>query len=262
MKLKRFLRECVCDLTAVSLGGALLLLSGSVNGQERGAERLIQGAERPEPGPNPPENLQPQFRGPEREPALENPERNRQRARLQQEVMEEMKARLNDLVAAGKEEEAAELKEQIARREREAERFQRERRDPRPEAAPQRGPRMERLERFEREPMSRRGPGSPGEMPELHQRLHHLQAAIDNLHAAGMHEPAERLAQQAGRMRQQLQATPPARRSDSQRRAPGPRAGRPAEDAQLEPMREEIRRLNEALQDLRRRVDELSRERR
>lgn len=44
----------------------------------------------------------------------------------------------------------------------------------------------------------------PFEGADLERRLRHLKVAIDHLHAAGMHEPAERLAQKGERMRQEL----------------------------------------------------------
>ena len=66
----------------------------------------------------------------------------------------------------------------------------------------QREPRAERPPRTPREPRFER-PDSA----EIERRAHHLEVAIDNLHAAGLHEPAERLAPQLERMRRHLEET-------------------------------------------------------
>src|SRR4029077_2329376 len=122
---------------------------------------------------------------------------------------------------------------------------------------------------------------------EDQRRLHHLMAAIENLRAAGMPEPAEHLEGEAEKMRQQVQReggpvppagprdprdfgrperpVPPARFGDEPDRfAPGrPEAG----GAQGFPMRmaelqNEVKDLRQAVQELRRRLEEMSRERR
>jgi chromosome segregation ATPase len=49
-------------------------------------------------------------------------------------------------------------------------------------------------------PEERRRPEGPVPPEELQRRIHHLKAAIENLHAAGMHDQAEQLAQHVERM--------------------------------------------------------------
>lgn len=76
--------------------------------------------------------------------------------------------------------------------------------------------------------------------------MRHLQAAIDNLHAAGMHELADHLA---------LQAEGPLRPREAEaRRLP------PGQD--MERLRAELQELRQNVRELNRRVEELSRDRR
>jgi hypothetical protein len=87
------------------------------------------------------------------------------------------------------------------------------------------------------------------EQPEM-QRLRHLEAAIDNLHAAGLHEPAERLAREAQSMRQ----------------GPGPGRSGPETpnrpNQEIERLRREVQELRQAVRELRARLDEQTREKR
>ena len=159
---------------------------------------------------------------------------------------------MKELRGAGKDDEAAEVKKGIQKLERELERVG-------PGSDPDRRKQTPRRERLERQPMERRPNGEgrgprPPEMAEAQRRLHHLQAAIDNLHAAGLHEAAERLTQEAERMRQQLHAATPAPPAE---RGPG---GSRSPERELAPLRREIQELRQAVQELRRRLGELSRE--
>ena len=88
--------------------------------------------------------------------------------------------------AAGKEEQATELKRHIQEMEEQLARLDRP-------GAGQPRPARERLARRARE-AGDRGPADP------EQRMKHIQIAIENLHAAGMHEAADRVAQQAHSM--------------------------------------------------------------
>jgi predicted RNase H-like nuclease (RuvC/YqgF family) len=91
-------------------------------------------------------------------------------------------------------------------------------------------------------------PVAPGQ-PDM-QRLRHLEAAIGNLHAAGLHEPAEQLAREAQAMRQSS--------------APG-RNGPETPDRlsqEIERLRREVQELQQAVRELRARLDEQTRERR
>jgi len=108
----------------------------------------------------------------------------------------------------------------------------------------------ERLEREARELMQvaqrmmEQRPGEPGrrgEEGERERRLHHLRVAIENLRAAGMHEPAEALTRQ---LEQGLRDAPPGERG-----LPG---------APIPPHFERgLQELREQMQDLRRQMDEM-----
>ena len=264
MKFDRFINVLVGRLI---LGGALVVCSPQANAQPRGGERLLQSSSnREQQTPN----LDASARREEVEKARREAEKLRAETRRGEDESARTERRerfielqlqsgkltekLKELRAAGKDGEAAEVNEHIARLERELERTKEAMRSRRPQRDP--GASLESRERFERD-----GRMPPGEVPELHRRLRHLQAAIDNLHAAGLHEPAEHLAQEAQRMRQQIHTAPTPQRRATPRPEPGMRPDRRLLQDEVEPMREEIRKLHEAIQDLRRRVEELSRER-
>ncbi len=214
--------------------------------------------------------------------------------------MEHLRAQLEDLRAADKDEEAAKLKEHIVALEREAERglpkqdqdkIKERLRNIKAEIAELhqtgRHEEADRLERKARAMMEKAagrqpefhpgppdGPRAPGERGEPERRLHHLQAAIDNLHAAGMHEPAERLAREAGKIRQPLQR--PDRPFPPQ--GPGPRqeSGPPGELRmergpvppgpepllrRIHELEGELKELHHAVQELRKHLDAMGKER-
>ncbi len=87
------------------------------------------------------------------------------------------------------------------------------------------------------------GPGGPGPEPrveQLQRALHHLREAVGALHAAGIHELAEKLAQEAQRLE---------------------REARPAVEKEeilriVHKLGEEIERLHNEMNELRRRIDE------
>ena len=68
--------------------------------------------------------------------------------------------------------------------------------------------------------MHERAQREPGPPPEgdLERRMHHLRVAVENLHAAGLHDPAEKIAKMAEEMRQNLerQGPPPEPRPELQ----------------------------------------------
>jgi len=107
-------------------------------------------------------------------------------------------------------------------------------------------------------PLPEPGPGPrPGSVPEpeaLERRIHHLAIAIDNLHAAGLHEPAERLAGELEANRRELENL-------LRERRPGPGAGpRSGELAEVvERLRAEVSELREIAGKLSARVEELER---
>lgn len=168
------------------------------------------------------------------------PADERHRQELKQALKESL-VELEELRAAGKMDEAAEVKHRVEKLENELARL-----SPQP-AAPREGERA-----WEGPPRPDRRPElGPGEVGDMQRRLHHLELAIDNLHAAGMHEAAERLAQEAGRLRQHMAGGPP------------PERGRPGPgEAEFQRLRAEIQELRQAVRELRARVDELGRERR
>ncbi len=144
-----------------------------------------------------------------------------------------LQAEVQELRAAGKLDRAAEAKQRAFELQRALEESAARPPVKRPEL---KGPR----------PGERPGP-MPPEAAEMQQRLRHLQVAIDNLHAAGLHEPAERLAQERERM------------MDRMRAEAGP--GREMRE-QMERLQNQIQELRRALEDLRRQFEELRHEQR
>lgn len=110
----------------------------------------------------------------------------------------------------------------------------------------------------QREPRAPREPRTPRapridrpDAAEIERRAHHLEIAIDNLHAAGLHEPAERLTPQLERMRRQLEQTGQ------------PQPGQPASPEEvLEALRAQIGELHRLVRELRADLETLRRERR
>lgn len=104
-----------------------------------------------------------------------------------------------------------------------------------------RGELQERRMREARErgdrPQARRGAGPPPP-EEIERRMHHIQVAMENLHAAGLHEMAEHLEQVAAEMQENL-------------RRPGP-AMDPIHhlQAQIEELRGAVRHLAERMEHL------------
>ena len=115
--------------------------------------------------------------------------------------------------------------------------------------------RIARLENALRESGGGDGERS-GKHPEIaaaQARLQHLGEAIQHLHAAGMHEPAERLAEQAREMKRQLAGA---------HEAPHPDGERPPDaERQLAELREGMMNMQRRLQEMQKRLEELSRER-
>jgi hypothetical protein len=156
------------------------------------------------------------------------PEQERQQLRQRrQELLRE----LDELRATGNEAEAASVKERILALERAAER--------RP------GVRAER-------PTPERGPERPEPREMRERRLHHVEVAIENIHAAGLHEVAEKLGEELRRQPEPM---------DRMQRGFFP-ADRPRIAAEVERLHAEIRALHQGMRDLQERIEELARERR
>lgn len=81
--------------------------------------------------------------------------------------------------------------------------------------------------------------------PELERRLQHLSVAIENLHAAGLHEPAERLTREREEMARQPQNRP----------GEGPSPDRVVEEVRR--LRAEMNEVRQALRMLKGRMEEL-----
>ena len=83
---------------------------------------------------------------------------------------------------------------------------------------------------------------------EMERRMHHLHVAIENLHAAGLHDVAERLEQELARARERQQTMAPPREMP-------PVVARVGEElrrmqAELEELRGQIRALREHIAEL------------
>ncbi len=155
----------------------------------------------------------------------------RQRARELRAELEKARDELKELQAAGKEDEALRARRHVRELQAELERVGR----PEPDRV---GP-----------PRERNGGDIPPGPPDM-QRLRHLQVAIDNLHAAGMHDLAEHLARQA----EALRASQP---RPGALGAPGLQPG-----GEVQRLQAEIQELRQNIRELNRRVEELSRDRR
>jgi hypothetical protein len=152
----------------------------------------------------------------------------------------ELEREAAELKEAGRHDEARELMRKVETLRAEFSRMQAER------GGNQREPRAPREPRTPREPRFERPDAA-----EIERRAHHLEVAIDNLHAAGLHEPAERLAPQLERMRRHLEET----------RLQQP--GQPASPDEVhEALRAQIGELHRIVRELRADIETLRRERR
>jgi hypothetical protein len=80
--------------------------------------------------------------------------------------------------------------------------------------------------------------------------LEHLRQAIEHLHAAGLHEPAERLTEQAREMKRAISGE-----------APRPDGGKhPEGDRQLAELRERMMDMQRQMKELQRHMESLGRE--
>jgi chromosome segregation ATPase len=111
--------------------------------------------------------------------------------------------------------------------------------------------RITRLEGTVRSEGGRReGEGKQHEMGDAKRRLQHLNEAIEHLRAAGMREPAESLSEQARVLKAQL--TQQSGRRDN----PGHNV-----EGQLNEIREGMKNLQRQMQEMQKRLEDLSRER-
>jgi hypothetical protein len=142
-----------------------------------------------------------------------------------QQKLEHSLAKLEELRSAGKEPEAREVQQRVRRLEGE-------------------------LAQLARRPEGPREFPPPPERTDVERRLQHLREAVGNLHAAGLHEAAERVAREAEFMRQPRHGGPP---FEPPPFAP-PRVG-------IERLRAEVQELRQAVSRLQEQVQALARER-
>jgi beta-lactamase regulating signal transducer with metallopeptidase domain len=165
---------------------------------------------------------------------MARPRREQEEAR-QRDLRAQVARRIDELKAAhvrareaGREDEAGRILRQIEEIKRQAERH------------PERGP-LHPEERAKRARMAER--------EEMERRMHHIRVAVENLRAAGLHEQAERLAQQMEHMRHPDRPHPDAREHPSHGEGPPP----------AEHLEGVLRELHEAVRHLHERVDEMTR---
>lgn len=124
----------------------------------------------------------------------------------------------------------------------------------------------ERLEREARELMQMleqrpgdRPPGRP-EGEELQRRMQHLRAAIENLHAAGLHDQAEMLARSAERLARGERPAPPegGRRPDAPRDMP---PGAPQLERAVQELRGQVQELRQQMEEIRQHLKALAEKR-
>lgn len=144
---------------------------------------------------------------------------------------------LKDLREGGKEAEADEVERRVRKLESKLERLERAPDGDRGAEPEWGGPRP-----------PREGPEWPPEQPELERRLRHLKVAVDNLHAAGMHDVADKLAREGERMRRELG-------EDGRAGLRGPMPPGP----EMEQLRAELEELRGTVKQLQERVEALSR---
>jgi chromosome segregation ATPase len=164
----------------------------------------------------------------------ERPERAEAAEREQRRA--QVRERIEELLAAGKTGEAERLKRELAGDER------------------RRGETRENVERRDREVVREREQREEGhgELEPLHRRLHHLHAAAENLRAAGQHDAAESIAQQARRVEEEIHHRQVGREREHHAEAP----------ANVRHLEEQIGALRREVAELRRQLEELRRERR
>lgn len=155
-------------------------------------------------------------------------------ARDLREKADDLESKARDLKAAGERDRAQEAMQQADELRRKARNMMAQREPGPGEGQPGMAKRM------------RRGPGpGPGGSPGPEQRLQHLQVAIENLHAAGMHEAANRLARLAELMRESMGAQRPMGRMPAMR------------EGEIERLRAEIQELRENMKEMRDQMEKL-----
>ena len=170
------------------------------------------------------------------------------------EKLSQLREKLQDLIAAGKMNDAAQVKAEIAE-------LSRPRPGPARRPAPNRGQNeMGRLEQQLQELRSRLDSSHPpmGPREDLRtpppgpvERMRHVQIAIEHLHAAGMHRAADRLQRVSERLR-----PPP-----GNPRGPDARPGEEIERT-LQDLKNQLQELRQGMRQLKQRLEEVAQDRR
>ncbi len=188
---------------------------------------------------------------------------------LMREKANDIERKAADLKADGRHDEAKKLMMEVEELRNNADRMQGDRQGDRQQGEPMRpqpgmggGPDNRREgQPMRQQPGMGSGPDNRPETPEFRQRMRHLQVAIDNLHAAGMHEPANRLAMDKERMMQEMrersQHQGPRDNQDGQMQR---RDGPDPLQQELQKLRNEVMELRKALKEVNGRVDGLKKE--
>jgi len=169
------------------------------------------------------------------------PEKQRQGMK---QKLGELQNELRELENEGKEDRAAEVRRQTERIKRAL-----ASQEPRPERPRVDQPR--RMARIERE----EGRGPEAKHAEMEKRHEHLRMAIENLHAAGLPDLAERVAREGKRILVEQQSIEP---RPGVFPGPGVVPGRPG--PMMEQLRNEVKELREVVRNLDRRIDELAKQ--
>ena len=149
-----------------------------------------------------------------------------------QSMLEKSRQQLEAAARDGKQDETAEIKQRIARLE---------------SALRESGGDGRRAEKRGQQP-------DRPELAEPMRRLQHLHQAIEHLRAAGMNEPANSLAEQAQEMKRQIAGATEGKRPDGEKH--------PKAERQISELREGMMSLHRQMQEMQKRLEELSRERR
>ncbi|MCB1279223.1 hypothetical protein [Prosthecobacter sp.] len=143
------------------------------------------------------------------------------------QALQSLMERARDAKAAGRLDEAKELAAQ-------AERFQAELRE------------REGMKKPEKH-MDKKGP-MPGKGPEA-ERMEHVMQAIQHLHAAGLHEPAKGIEEIAQHLRREMEERMHREQAEARERE-GKNHGEMRAQAELNEMRQQMRRMAEVIEQL------------
>jgi len=151
----------------------------------------------------------------------------------------ELEAKARELKESGRNDEAMRVQREAEELRIVADRRQAEISRDRP-VEPERRRQMEQQQERRRQSQMEARPAEPEAPEEWERRIHHAEVAVDNLHAAGLHEMAERLERELGAWRERLERQV--------------RKSQPADQ-----LADHVRELHQQVDELRQQVDELRR---